>query len=136
VPRPFPSAPSPPLSEPVAEDEDAVRELVCRILERSGYHVLRARDGQDALRVAQGHPGPIDLLVTDIVMPRMSGSRLAEALGTSRPETRVLYMSGYADPEQYSAPSHPSAASGFIEKPFAPDALVQKVRELIDGRPA
>ena len=82
-----------------ADDTDIVRELFCEALRRSGYRVLEAEDGAKALSVARRHSGPIDLLITDIMMPHLSGPKLRRALGASHPETRVLFISGYAGDE-------------------------------------
>jgi two-component system cell cycle sensor histidine kinase/response regulator CckA len=129
-------APAPRGSETVLLVEDAagLRDMAREILELSGYAVLIARHGSEALLVAQQHAGPIHLLVTDVVMPRMSGRDLAERLVASRPEIRVLFMSGYAD----GAIAHqdvlaPGAA--FVQKPFTPDVLARKVRATLDLPP-
>jgi CheY-like chemotaxis protein len=116
----------------LAEDEDAVRFLVLQVLRRSGYTVLEARDGEEALAVGAKHPGPIHLLLTDVVMPRLGGGRLARRLTRSRPETRVLFMSGFAD----STLVRHEVVSGEVDcllKPFSPEILARKVRETLDG---
>jgi two-component system cell cycle sensor histidine kinase/response regulator CckA len=82
----------------LAEDETGVREVAARILTRNGYHVLSAANGQEALEIARSHPGPIHGVLSDVVMPHMNGPELAEALRTVRPDTPVLYMSGFAGP--------------------------------------
>lgn len=116
----------------LVEDEDNIREPATEILEVHGYTVLPARKGVDALEVAQRHEGRIDLMITDVVMPQMNGSRLAEKLSRSRPDMRVLYISGY--PEDAIAhhgvlePRH-----RFLQKPFPPGILLQNVRQLLDG---
>jgi len=81
----------------VAEDDDDVRGITCQVLEINGYTVLEASDVEDAVRIAHDHPGPIDLLLTDVVMPRMSGPELAEIVRERRPEVAILYVSGYTD---------------------------------------
>jgi CheY-like chemotaxis protein len=111
----------------LAEDDDGVRALAELILSRYGYTVLPARDGEDALRIADQHAGPIDLLVTDIVMPRMRGTELAEKLTSRRPDTGVLYMSGYADA---SALGEVDAAA-IVPKPFTEETLAGLVRETL-----
>jgi two-component system cell cycle sensor histidine kinase/response regulator CckA len=112
----------------LAEDDDGVRALADLVLSRYGYRVLAARDGLEALRIAERHSKPIDLLLTDVVMPRMKGPELAEALGVVRPGIRVLYMSGYAD-----ATMLPDAASlAVVPKPFSEETLVRMVREALD----
>ncbi|HTD21613.1 MAG TPA: ATP-binding protein [Terriglobales bacterium] len=114
----------------VVEDQEGVRTLVCEVLRKSGYTVLLARDGREALELSEKSRGRIDLIVTDVVMPQMGGHELARLLASSRPETKVLYMSGYVDKEL-----RPKEMSGlaFIHKPFTPDALAQKVREVLDA---
>jgi two-component system, cell cycle sensor histidine kinase and response regulator CckA len=98
----------------------------------SGYVVLEARQGAEALEISHRHAGAIHLLVTDVVMPQMSGRELAQRLATLRPEMKVLYMSGYTDD---AIVRHGVLASGiaFLSKPFTPDALALKVREVLDG---
>jgi two-component system, cell cycle sensor histidine kinase and response regulator CckA len=116
----------------LAEDEEAVRSLVLQVLRRSGYAVLEARDGEEALALSTKHTGPIHLLLTDVVMPRLSGGRLARQLTRQRPEVRVLFMSGFAD----STLARHDAISGDIDcvlKPFTPEDLARKVRETLDG---
>jgi CheY-like chemotaxis protein len=116
----------------LVEDAQRVRAVVREILEMTGYTVLEARHGADAVEVANRHAGPIHLLVTDVVMPQMSGRELAQRLATLRPDLKVLYMSGYTDD---AIVRHGVLASGiaFLSKPFTPDALALKVRELLDG---
>jgi len=116
----------------VAEDEDLVRDLVCEILRRSGYAVLEARDGHEALAVAERHRGPIHLLLTDVVMPRMSGSDLARRLASRRPEMRVLYMSGYTDDETLRR-GVLAGGKAFLQKPFRAAVLAARVREVLDA---
>jgi PAS domain S-box-containing protein len=134
VPRVRPVAASSSGSETilVVEDEDAVRSMVCQILSSKGYHVLQARNGEDALDVSGHFQGPIHLLLTDVVMPGMSGNELAERLETLYRKLKSLYMSGYTD----NAIVHNgvlNAGTFFLQKPFTPEALVQKVREVLDA---
>ena len=110
----------------VVEDEDAVRRLTKRILERQGYDVLEARDGRHALELAAAHEGAIDLLLTDMVMPEMNGRALAEELCAARPSLRVLYMSGYTD-DDIVRRGMLGPGTGFLEKPFTPDSLARAV---------
>ncbi|HJR75684.1 MAG TPA: PAS domain S-box protein [Nitrospiraceae bacterium] len=116
----------------LVEDEPGVRRLVNETLRLHGYTVLEARHGIEALLTGAKHMGPIHLLLTDVVMPQMSGPEVAEKLLEVRPEIKVLYMSGY--------PDHPVFSKGgvdtercFLQKPFTPSALAQKVREVLDG---
>ncbi|MDX6504414.1 MAG: two-component system, cell cycle sensor histidine kinase and response regulator CckA, partial [Gaiellaceae bacterium] len=115
----------------LVEDEQVVRKLVRDVLERSGYAVLEAHDGASALKLCSGHAGHIDLLLTDIVMPQMSGRQLAEELTGQRPGLRVLYTSGYADGEMGDG-TQLSGDTSFVGKPFTADELTRKVRELLD----
>jgi len=115
----------------VVEDAAAVRTVVRHMLERSGYRVLDAADGTLALEIAARHHGPIHLVVTDVVMPAMGGRQLSEQLTRLRPETKVLYTSGYTDD---AIVRHGVLEAGvpFLQKPFTPEALVRKVREVLD----
>jgi signal transduction histidine kinase/ActR/RegA family two-component response regulator len=117
----------------LVEDQGDVRDYAHDVLAAQGYTVLLARDGADALEVARVHTGRIHLLLTDVVMPRMSGRELAERLTTTRPDVAVLYMSGYPD---RAVVDHGILGPGvtFLQKPVAPDALARKVREMMDGR--
>jgi PAS domain S-box-containing protein len=115
----------------LAEDEDRVRALARLALQSSGYTVLEARDGQEALEVCQRHPGPIHLLVTDVVMPRMSGGELADRLAPLRPGLKVLFLSGYAD-EALLRHGVAQGERAFLQKPFTPAVLARKVREILD----
>jgi PAS domain S-box-containing protein len=115
----------------LVEDQDAVRTFARHVLLAGGYVVLEARDGEEAVGVAQQCRGPIHLLVTDVVMPRMSGPQLAERLARDRPELRVLFVSGYAD-EAITRCGVSEAGSAFLQKPFTPVRLAQKVREVLD----
>ena len=116
----------------VAEDEDAVRALTCRILRKRGYHVLEARDGREAIEVASKHAGDIRLLVTDVIMPRLGGRELSENLSELIPAIKVLFMSGYTDDQLLQRGVLQSGSGNFLEKPFTPDALARKVREVLE----
>ena len=115
----------------LVEDESGVRALVQKFLERAGYKVLTAGSGDDALALLAQHSGPLHLLLTDVVLTRMSGSELARRVTELRPQTRVLYMSGYTD----DAIVHHgvlTADADFVQKPFTADALARKVRSILD----
>jgi two-component system cell cycle sensor histidine kinase/response regulator CckA len=118
----------------LVEDEAAVRSLARRTLGRYGYRVLEASNGRDALALARERPEAVDLLLVDVVMPELGGRRVAGQLLRDRPGMKVLYMSGYpgnADGERAFEPG------AFLQKPFTPEVLVRRVRELLDaGRPA
>jgi signal transduction histidine kinase len=109
----------------LAEDDRAVQALTSAILREHGYTVLTANDGEDALDVAARHEAPIDVLLTDVVMPRLSGVQLAARLGTVRPHTPVLYMTGYAE-----MPGIPETR--ILQKPFTADVLLRALRETIE----
>jgi PAS domain S-box-containing protein len=118
----------------LVEDEEGVAKLARKVLERQGYTVLRARDGAEAVALGQAHPGLIDLLVTDVVMPGMGGPEAADLLRRLRPALRILFMSGYADQavtgHRILDPSVP-----YLQKPFTPEALARKVRDVLDAPP-
>ncbi len=117
----------------LVEDEAAVRRLTRRILEDRGYRVLEAADGEAALEVARQHAGPIHLLLTDVVMPGLSGRDLGRRIAAIRAETSIVYMSGYPDDDLLHNPS--AAGVFFVQKPFTADALAAKLREAM-GVPA
>ena len=114
----------------LVEDDDGVRELLLSVLQEEGYHVLTAASGAEALKVCESYDGPIHLLITDVIMPGMSGKQLVKQLvGTCR-ETRVLYMSGYTDDAIVNhGVLEPGAA--FLQKPFTPVGVLNKVREVL-----
>jgi len=115
----------------LVEDEPLVREAARTVLAGAGFGVLVARDGVDALRFCKEHEGTIDALVTDVVMPGMSGPELARLAAESRPKMRILFMSGHTDD---AVVRHGAGdAIAFLNKPFSPDALVRKLREVLDG---
>jgi PAS domain S-box-containing protein len=115
----------------VTEDDDTLRTLLCRMLEGGGYKVLEARHGVEALDISAQTALRIHLLVTDVIMPRMSGRELADKLSQRRPEIKILYVSGYTD----DAIAHQGVLDEgihFIEKPFSVKTLLKKVREVLD----
>ncbi len=114
----------------LTEDEPAVRALARHILTAYGYKVLEADHGKAALHVAEECGGPIHLLVTDIIMPGMSGPQLTDRLCAARCGLKVLYLSGHTDSAIRQSVLQSDAA--FLQKPFTPTALAQKVREVLD----
>jgi PAS domain S-box-containing protein len=134
-PRPGPPAAALRGSETVlvVEDQDAVRQLVCNILEGCGYRILEASSGPDAIRLAQGYPDAIHLLLADVVLPLMNGRVLAEEMRASRPGIKVLYVSGYTE-DMIGRHGVLDSHQAYLQKPFTPEALAAKVREtLADG---
>ena len=117
------------------EDEESVRELVREYLMGTGYRVLEACDGVQALEIAAAHKGAIDILVTDVVMPRLSGRELASRIAAVRPNVKVLFISGYTDDSIFR---HGVLEGGvaYLQKPFNLKAIAQKIREVLDGQPA
>lgn len=116
----------------LAEDEITVRDLAAQSLRQQGYTVLEATDGLEALELAQSQPqNEIHLLLTDMIMPRLGGANLAEQLRATRPQLKVLFMSGYTDSTiiRYGLPQ---TGSAFLQKPFSPRRLIRKVREVLD----
>ncbi|MGQ9510037.1 MAG: ATP-binding protein, partial [Thermodesulfobacteriota bacterium] len=115
----------------VVEDEEVVRKLAVRLLKRQGYRVLEAPDGGQAFLLCEKYSAPIHLILTDVVMPGMSGRELYERLKVIHPDARVLYMSGYTD---NAIIHHGVMEEGidFIQKPFSLEALARKVREVLD----
>jgi CheY-like chemotaxis protein len=116
----------------LVEDDDQVRGLVQSALCRQGYQVIAARNPKDALLLSENHPDPIDLLLTDVVMPQMSGPELAKCLALTRPDMKVLCMSGYTDD---AVVRHGVIEGGtyFIQKPVTPTSLATKLRAVLDG---
>ena len=115
----------------IVEDDGSLLNLARKILQLRGYTVLAAENGEEALKVSEGHKGPIHLLLTDVVMPGIGGRELAELLQPMRPEIKVIYMSGYTDD---AIVHHGILTPGvnFLEKPFTMDGLAKKVREALD----
>jgi len=116
----------------LVEDEEALRRLARRILERSGYRVLESRNGREALERATAHDGPIHLVLTDVIMPEMSGRGLVERLRAVRPAAAVVYMSGYTDDDVVRRGLF-EPGSRFVQKPFVADELLRVVREMLEG---
>ena len=119
----------------LVEDERAVRVVTRLILEALGYQVMEAGNGAEAIAVARAHPKGIDLVLTDVIMPEMSGREMVEVLRAERPGLRVLYMSGYTD-DAVVRHGVLSAEEAFLQKPFGTTGLAVKVRQVLDGRVA
>jgi two-component system, cell cycle sensor histidine kinase and response regulator CckA len=115
----------------LVDDDEALRTLVRRILMEKGFQVIEAADGEAALQIAGGYPQPIDLLLTDLIMPKVNGLVLAERLSRERPGIGVLYMSGYVEKAMLIA-KHPE--SSFLQKPFTPTALIAAVRRTLASK--
>ena len=118
----------------LVEDEEGVRSVLSELLGGLGYTVLEAGNGVEAVRIATSHVGAIDLVVTDMVMPEMSGQELGRSLAKLRPDLRILYMSAYAS-KIYSPSALADALADYISKPFDLEDFVIKVRELIAAPP-
>jgi CheY-like chemotaxis protein len=117
----------------VIEDEDIVRNLACRGLKDHGYSVVEAQNGAEALEYMKEHPGSVDMVITDVVMPEMGGRELARNLAGSEPDLPVLFMSGYTgDDVVHRGLLDPGAP--FQQKPFTPNGLATKVRAMLDQR--
>ena len=110
-----------------------MRALAREVLRRHGYVVIEARHGLDALRLAERHPDTIHLMVSDVVMPHMSGRELADRLVAVRPKMKVLFMSGYTD--HVAMHHHLTPGAAFLQKPFTPDSFARKVRSMLDEQP-
>jgi two-component system cell cycle sensor histidine kinase/response regulator CckA len=114
----------------VVEDEAGVRELTCEFLKVSGYAILEAKDGLEALEIVARHTGKIHLMLTDMVMPKMSGQELATRLKAIRPDVKILFMSGYSE---YTGGDKVAPQLPILQKPFSISSLVEKVRETLEG---
>jgi CheY-like chemotaxis protein len=112
----------------VVEDDEIIGELLQRTLARVGFAVLTASDGAEALGVCQQHAGPIDLVVSDIVMPRLNGIELSKRVRAARPQTKFLFITGFGD----QFPELRESSADIVEKPFLPSELVRKVEDLLD----
>jgi PAS domain S-box-containing protein len=117
----------------LAEDETSLRNLTRNTLQGCGYTVLEAKDGTEALKISRNHDEPIDLLLTDVVMPEMGGLALAQELSRERPAMKVVYMSGYTG-RTFGAQGPIEPGSFFLMKPFTRDGLTQKIREALESR--
>ena len=115
----------------VVEDQDGIREIIREFLQRNGYFILHAADGNEALQVADDYKHPIHLLLTDVVMPNVGGRELAHRLTKSRPQVKVLFMSGYPDHATWTSELVDTSAAVLL-KPFPLDTLARKIRTLLD----
>jgi two-component system cell cycle sensor histidine kinase/response regulator CckA len=117
----------------VVDDEQGLRELVCRTLQAEGYHTLEAGHGAEALQVMEAAPAPVDLVVTDVVMPGMDGRELGRRLSQRWPDLPILYISAY-DVNDIFRRGSPRSSAPFLQKPFPMEGLVTTVRGLIANR--
>jgi CheY-like chemotaxis protein len=115
----------------VVEDAEPIRKMVCAMLSQAGYRCMEAGDGEEAYRLFHVAPSAMDLVLTDVVMPKMGGPELARRLSNLRPELRILFMSGYSDDPVVR--SIERSASLFLAKPFTSAALLDKVRQTLDA---
>ena len=116
----------------LVEDQTSGREMIAELLAAEGYRVLSAADGNEARELVRRSPERIDLLLTDVVMPRMGGNDLARALAIDQPKMRVLYMSGYTS-DVITHHGVLDEGVSFLQKPFAPARLSERVRQILDG---
>ena len=115
----------------VVEDAEPIRKMVCAMLGQAGYRCMEAGDGEEAYRLVYGAPAAMDLVLTDVVMPKMGGPELARRVSNLRPDLRILFMSGYS--EDPVVRSIERSASLFLAKPFTAGALLGKVRSTLDA---
>src|SRR5262249_53624 len=111
----------------IVEDEEVVRTMVVKLLSEMGYRILPASCGDEALRLSREHTGPINLLLTDVVMPQMSGNDLAESIKETRPDMKVLFMTGYTGAEQNNTSSTEASQRPYLQKPFSLASLASSV---------
>ncbi len=119
----------------LADDDPAIRQLMLKMLEGYGYKLLEARNGKEGVQIATEYTQPIHLLVTDVVMPHASGFDLVRGLAASHPETKVLYLSGYADDSVAVRGGLKESGEAFLLKPFTREALAEKIRDLLGDSP-
>jgi DNA-binding NtrC family response regulator len=118
----------------LVDDDEGIRGLLRDTLERNGYRVLEARFTSDALLIGRRHEGPIHVMIADVMMPGINGRELADMFTASRPQMKVLYISGYPLEVVREKLRQPDM-DAFLQKPFAPDALLRKVRDLLEAEP-
>jgi two-component system cell cycle sensor histidine kinase/response regulator CckA len=114
----------------IVEDDETLLEVTHRSLEAAGYAIISARNPEEAIRMAERHPGPIHLMVTDVILPGINGAQLASQLSRLRPEMKVLFVSGYTD-ETIVRHGVLEPGLAFLQKPFSPKALNRKVGEML-----
>lgn len=131
---PVPPKESQPSHETVllVEDENALRALTRHILQRNGFQVLEAKDGMEAIKLCEQYAGPVHLLVTDLVLPQLNGRQLADRIMHTRPATKLLFVSGYEE-EVLARTGLSKDSAIFLQKPFTPESLVKKVREILSS---
>jgi CheY-like chemotaxis protein len=117
----------------VAEDQPDLRWMICQFLQSLGYSVLEATNGSDAVALAEQYKGPIDVVLTDVVMPHVRGPEVALKLASARPDIKIIYMSGYTEGE-ISAIGGESNVAQILQKPFELDFLAAKIREVLEAR--
>ena len=111
--------------------KSALRELLRETLKANGYPVLVAQEGAEAIQIASTHAGPIQIMVTDVIMPGSTGPKIVDLIAQTRPAMKVLYMSGYSD-ESITRHGLVGPGRAFLSKPFGPEVLLRRVRELLD----
>jgi two-component system cell cycle sensor histidine kinase/response regulator CckA len=115
----------------LVEDDESIRNLLTRVLSDRGYQVLKAQNAGEALLICENRSIAVDMIITDIIMPHVSGVELAHRMRNSRPELKVLLISGY--PEEVSESIHDQSDFHYLQKPFDPDTLLKKTREILDS---
>jgi CheY-like chemotaxis protein len=135
IPKPSKAESNPPRRQTVlvVEDEGALRKLMTKILERAGFQVVEAKDGEQAVEICKSGAEPLDMVVSDLAMPKLNGLQLKEMVSGLCPAAKFLLISGYAE-DVVEDPSLLRTDTNFLEKPFLPDELVLKVREILQGR--
>lgn len=127
------TSPTPAKTILLVEDDPPIRQLVRRVLEQRGYVLIEARNAEEALHLAEERPDPIDLLMTDVVLPHMDGFELAARFRARRPETRVLLISGYAADSVAVRGGLKESGEQFLLKPFTKDQLVRKIHKVLES---